>query len=1422
MNASGEAARVRDGDGVADDRRHGDDAIALSFGFPRADARPGTYATVALALAPDVTDRIAATAAACQVSVDTVLAGAYGLVLERYTDHDEVGFGLSTPGAGALAVRITVAADASVAAYLVAVEAARRPADAASFDPGLVIEDTDAEIAPARRALTLIVTRGAPPRLRVVYDEARFDEASVRDFAAGYARLLADLIADPARAVGALALLAPDDHQRIVVAWNDTAVPVATDRSPLALFEARAHAAPAQLAIQHGARRLSYAELDRRAAGIARLLQDRGARPGAIIAILLPRSPEHIAAMLATWKIGAAYLPLDAATPPERLRWILADAGAALLVTAPGMPGLDVVAASQRVLLDDDALAAAAAAAAAAADPPAPPPASDPRDPVYVIYTSGSSGQPKGAVITQRSLLNLIQWHQRERHVTARDRGAQLAGLGFDAAVIEVWPYLTAGATICLPDFELPAPAQELRDWFVRERITVTFIPTPLAGLLLAEPWPADTALRLMFTAGDRLKCRPPVGLPFVLVNDYGPAENTVASTWAIVDPLEPGDPPIGRPMHNVQTYVLDHLHRPVPVGVPGELYVAGMGLAAGYLRRPELTRSRFVANPFSAEPGARMYKTGDRACYRPDGQLMFLGRRDHQIKLYGIRIELAEIEAAIEQACAAVTQAIVLLRELDGQPHLVAWLTTTAATGEAAVIAELRDQLPSRLPRQMIPGDFVIVDAFPLTPNGKIDRRALPSPRLRTAPERPVTSARTPLEARLTALWSQSLRVDAVGIDDDFFALGGDSLQMVRVLSQLRAEGFAVTTRDFLAGATPAALAQRLVPAAASAPIGGDAHAYPLSPLQHGMLFHTIHTPDRQVYLVQIGLVIEGDLDVRALAVACNAVVARHPMLRTSFHWDGLAAPEQRVAEAATIPIAALDWTAHAAADQDVRWQRLIEDDRARGFDLTRAPLVRMTVIRTGAGVHRLLCTQMHLLMAEWEVFLVFDELFASYEHARRGAPIPARPPARPFADFIHHLRAVDPAPAAAFWRHTLADYEPVSLSFGFPPPVPARRRPGKYDLRLSRHATARLKDVARVHRMTVNTVLASAFGALLGRYTDREDVVFGLITAGRTQLPPGMNDTVGLFINTLPLRLRPASASSVRAYLQATQAAVFALGEHEHTSLVDIHAWAGVEAGGELFDAILSFDEESLDVHLNRRAQSLAFRGFEVHEGSNYPLTVVVIKDDALLIQVLFDEARFDAASIRAFTHGFERLIDQMVSDADGAVGALDVLSPDDRERIVAAWNATAVDFAPHTPLLDQFAAEVRAHPDRLAVEHGARRLSYAELDALADRMAHALVARGVTPGALVGVSLARSPEWVASLLAIWKVGAAILALDAQVPPARLRFVIEDSGAALLITERANEASHALAAAHVACWDDVPAHAPPVPSPPSSGAPT
>jgi amino acid adenylation domain-containing protein len=558
-----------------------------------------------------------------------------------------------------------------------------------------------------------------------------------------------------------------------------------SDPPPLLIHQlvaAQAAAAPDALAIAMGTQAISYAELNRRANRLARHLHTLGAGPNILVGLCVDRSVDLVVGLLGILKAGAAYVPCDPSHPPDRLAFTLRDAAAPLLVTQRRWAAALASVAAQTVCLDTDAELLAAQeehepAATVAVE-----------DLAYVIYTSGSTGQPKGVQITHGNLLNLIRWHQEAFQVTAADRATQVASPAFDAIGWELWPYLTLGASVHLPDDDdLRGHSEPLRDWLVAQHITISFLPTALAERMIMLDWPPETALRRLLTGADTLQRYPRAGLPFTLINNYGPTEVTVVCTSGIVRPdAQPRRlPTIGRPIANTRIYLLDEHLQPVPEGETGELCVGGAGVARGYLHRPELDAERFLPDPFSSEPGARFYRTGDLARTLPDGQLEFSGRRDDQLKIRGYRIEPGEIIAVLNQHPDVQTSFVMATEAISGEKRLVAYLVL--APGARISSHALQELLGTALPDYMIPAVFVALDTLPISPNGKVDRAALPPPTsentLAQAAARPPMS---PVEERVARMVATLLGLDAVDIDDNFFLLGGHSMLGAQLVVQL------------------------------------------------------------------------------------------------------------------------------------------------------------------------------------------------------------------------------------------------------------------------------------------------------------------------------------------------------------------------------------------------------------------------------------------------------------------------------------------------------------------------------------------------------------------------------------------------------------------------------------------------------------
>ena len=634
-----------------------------------------------------------------------------------------------------------------------------------NFDLALSLDDNGDEIA-----------------LEVKYNTDIFDDARILRMFGHYQTLLTAVAKNSDQRIAALPLLTGSEREQLLVDWNRTASDYAKDRCVHQLVEEHAENTPEAVAVSCSGAQLTYRQLNDRANQLAHHLRKLGVEPDTLVGICAERSLEMLVGLLGILKAGGAYLPMDPGYPKERLAFMLQDSGAPVLLTQQGLRDQLEIQNCHTLCLDSDW--------EAIAQSPTDNPtfSAGAENLAYVIYTSGSTGEPKGVELTHGGLLNLVCWHRQTYQVKPTDRATQLAGVGFDAAVWEVWPYLTAGASLDLPDEETRLLPEKLRDWLVQREITLSFVPTPLAEALVALPWPAKVSLRAMLTGGDRLTCHVPPTLPFSLVNHYGPTESTVVTTCAAVevDRQDGHTPPIGKPIANIQVYLLDDHLQPVPIGVPGELHIGGDGLARGYHRRPQLTAEKFIADPFSGKPGARLYKTGDLARYLASGAIEFLRRNDDQVKIRGFRIELGEIEAVLTAHPGVGAAVVVANGDGTGEKRLIAYATIHAPE---PTVGELREHLKKQLPDYMVPAAFVILEEFPLTSNGKVDRAALPSANTDTLADEVGAAPATEIEKTIAGIVATLLGLDRVDMAANFFDLGGHSLMATQLIARVRDE---------------------------------------------------------------------------------------------------------------------------------------------------------------------------------------------------------------------------------------------------------------------------------------------------------------------------------------------------------------------------------------------------------------------------------------------------------------------------------------------------------------------------------------------------------------------------------------------------------------------------------------------------------
>ncbi|MGA5063903.1 amino acid adenylation domain-containing protein [Streptomyces exfoliatus] len=1215
------------------------------------------------------------------------------------------------------------------------------------------------------------------------------DAATLADHERRFLGLLHTFTEDLDRPLGRIELTS-DAERTLLLDRFGTAPREVPELSWPAAFERQVRRTPEAVALVCEDRELTYAALDDAADRLARLLRSRGVGAEDVVGVALPRSPELVVALLAVMKAGAAYLPLDADHPRDRIAYMLNDAGARTVVTVAELAG-ELPAAEGVTLLRLDAPDTVDALAAPADPEPLPQISLD--QAAYVIYTSGSTGRPKGVVVPHDGVGSLIATATDRIGVTAESRVVQFASVGFDVTVWDLIMSLCVGGRIIVVPAERRVAGPALTEYIARHRATHMILPPSLVSALPQECELPPGAVLVVGTEAvpGELIARWDGRLRVVVA--YGLTEASVNSTLWLADPDRPGPAPIGRPDPNTRAYVLDTALRPVPVGTEGELYVAGRGLARGYLGRAGLTSERFVADPYGA-PGTRMYRTGDRVRWGADGNLEFLGRADGQIKIRGHRVEPGEIESAF-MACPGIAQAAVLAREDHrGVKRLVAYLVpeapetpvdagtgTNAGTGtdtgadatdatDAAVTAA-RARVTDTLPDHMVPSAVVVLEGpLPLTPNGKLDAKALPEPRWTSMTGTDAPS--TPVETALAALFAEVLGLPAVGVHDSFFELGGDSIVAIQLVNRAREAGLEITPREVFRNRTVAALARtaREEVAAPARRVALDPDALPVSPLQEGFFFHAEYD-DRSadLYLVQELLDLAGPVEPDRLRGALQLLLDRHPLLRASFRQLPGGEVVQRLADQVTLPWREADTAATGLDD-------ILRADRAETFDLDRPPLLRATLIRDGRR-HRLLLTLHHIVADGWSVAVLLRELTA----ALRGAELPAPPAPEPYLSWLAS-RDLDAAREA--WRRALdglaGPTRLPALSTG-DGAAQAPARPEHVDTRLPQDLADALTGYARNHGLTLSSVFHGLWGLLLGGLTGGRDVVFGTTVSGRTTEVAGLDPAVGLFINTVPARVTLRPGETLTELLRRVQDEHAALLDHQHLGLADIQRTAG---GGELFDTLVVFENYPTDdTPAGQRPDAPLITGTEVFDAVHYPLALVVEPADAgLLLRFKHDAARLDQVAVAVLANRFTALLRTVVADPGRAVARTDLLSPRERAHL-DELNATAHPV-PDATLAGLFAAWADRTPDAPAVVFEDTTLSYAELDRRAEALARRLRAHGAGPERYVAVAVPRSAELMVALLGVLKAGAAYLPVDLDYPADRVAFMLADSGTRLVVT--------------------------------------
>ena len=1288
---------------------------------------------------------------------------------------------------------------------------------------GLVMESIPLE----RRAATLdlvmlIIETTGSLSASIRFNTDLFDAATIARMAGHFQALLQSVIRDPAAAIGDLEILTGAERQQLLVEFNDTLTDYPKDKCLHQLFEEQVRRTPDSVAVVFAAGQLTYGELNRRANQLAHHLRTLGVGPEVPVAICMERCPEMVVGLLGILKAGGAYVPLDPAYPRERLSFMMEDAHAAVLLTrghkVEHVPGHGIHA----VYLDSDW------EAIAAKSEKNPVTGATAGNLAYILYTSGSTGQPKGVKVEHRGLCNTINWIIQTLELSAEDRCLLKTPITFDAAGRELFPTLLTGGRLVIAEADGHRDSRYLAETIRSARISIFHCVPSLLQFLVEEPAFDDSlALRAVMCGGEALPTRVVERFQHrskaKLYNVYGPTETIIDSTfWLCEGANHCSSSPIGRPIPNARIYILNHALRPLPIGVAGQMHIGGVSLARGYLNRPELTAEKFIPDPFSAEPGARMYKTGDLARYLPDGNIEFLGRGDHQVKIRGFRIELGEIEAALGQH-PAVRKAVVLAREdAPGEKRLVAYVVAESTADE------LRRFLKDKLPDHMVPAVFVLLDTLPLLSNGKIDQRALPAPD-RTRPEldKIFVAPRTPTEELLAEIWAQVLDLERVGIHDNFFDLGGHSLLATQAVSRMR-DAFQVDIplRRLFEVPTVAGLAESIE---AARQAGQNLSAPPILPVprngdpalsfaQQRLWFFNQLDPDNPAYNIPAAGRLKGPLNLAALEQCLNEIVKRHESLRTTFgKVDGR--PTQVIAPTLTIKLPVVDLRELPASERETEVRRLVTAEAQRPFDLSQGPLIRGTVLRLGDEEHVGLLTMHHIVSDGWSTGILIREMAALYVAFCAGgsSPLPALP--IQYADFAHWqrqwLQGEVLETQIAYWKEQLAGAPAlIDLPTDHPRPVMQTFRGAHQSLVLPRHLKDGFKALSRQEGVTLFMTLLAAFKVLLNRYTSQDDLIVGTPIANRNrQETEGL---IGFFVNALVLRTDLSGNPSFRELLR--QVREVCLGAYSHQDLPfdrlveELHLKRDLSRN-PLFQVMFALQNAPL------RALELPGLTLSPVEGdsetAHFDLTLQIVDTgQELTAALVYNTDLFEAGTIARMLGNFQTLLEAMVADPEQRISDLPFLTETERQQLLVEWNGTRTDYPKDKCLHQLFEEQVRRTPDAIAVvfeaeqlrDHSSTReavLTYGELNRRANQLAHHLRALGVGPEVLVAICVERSLEMVIGLLGILKAGGAFVPLDPAYPKERLAFMLKDSQVPVLLTQERLVAGLAEHDAKVICLD-------------------
>nr|MDZ8062915.1 amino acid adenylation domain-containing protein [Nostoc sp. EkiNYC01] len=1283
----------------------------------------------------------------------------------------------------------------------------------------LTVSSLPVKLTTSRFDLTLIM-QNSPTGLVGLweYNTDLFDASTIERMTSHFVTLLEGIIANPEQQISQLPLLSKVEQQQLLVDWNDTQVDYPLHKSIHQLFEEQVELTPNAVAVEFENQQLTYYELNYRANQLAHYLRSFGVGADVLVGLCVERSLEMVIGLLGILKAGAAYVPLDPEYPSDRLSFILEDTQVWVLLTQQRL--IERLPANQAklVCLDTDAGLIAQCSHDNLIS------GVEANNLVYIIYTSGSTGQPKGIAMSQLALCNHILWHGDNLKIARGAKTLQFASISFDVSFQEIFTTWCSGGTLFLIGEELRHDTRALLDFLQEKAIERMFLPVvglqQLAEVAVGSEF-VNTHLREIITSGDKLQITPAISQWFgklsdcTLHNQYGPSESHLATSYTLNDSVEtwPLLPLIGRPIANTQIYILDNYLQPVPIGVAGEIYIAGVLLAQGYLNRPELTQEKFIQNPFKRGRGQgagsrgetedqssnseRLYKTGDLARYLSDGNIESLGRIDNQVKIRGFRIELGEVEAVLGQISDVQASCAFVREDTPGDKRLVAYIVPQPE--QKLTVSVVRSFLKEKLPEYMLPSAIVILDALPLTPNGKIDRRALPAPDLHSQLLDKYVAPRNPIEEILSVIWAQVLKLEQVGIHDNFFELGGHSLLATQLVSRVRTSlKVELPLRSLFAAPTVAQLSENIqrsqqqnLELTASPILPRERNAeLPLSFAQTRLWFLDQLNPNSGSYNLLITLRLVGTLNQTALEQSLQEIIHRHEALRTNFVIvDGK--PSQIIQTQINSTLSVVDLKHLSTTEQQIASQLLAQQQAIQAFELATEALIRVTLVALSETEHLFLVCMHHTVSDGWSMGVFVQELATLYNAYSQGQPSLLEPLPIQYADFAiwqrQWLQGDVLQRQLSYWQEQLKD-APALLSLPTDRPRPAVQTfAGAYQqFALSLELTDKLTKLSQEQGCTLFMTLLAAYDTLLHRYTGQSDILVGSPIANRNRSE--IEGLIGFFVNTLVMRTDLSGNPSFSELLGRVREMALQAYSHQDLPfemLVEVLQPQRNLSHTPLFQVMFVLQNVPIsNVELTGLTASL----LPIESvTAKFDLTLAMENTASGLVGVWeYNTDLFDASAIARLANHFTTLLEGIVANPQQPISQLPLLTEFEQQQLLVEWNNTVLDYPQDKCIHQLFEEQVERTPDAVAVVFENQQLTYQQLNSRANQLAHYLRSLGVGADVLVGICVERSLEMVIGQLGILKAGGAYLPLDPEYPTERLHFILLDAQVSVLLTQQ------------------------------------